>query len=123
MTSFAMFPLHIPKHSLIAWMVILNRLPTQDHVTKRRDYILFECSFSKKVWQSILRLCSIHRAVDIWRQELAWTILKLKGKSLLVAILKLAWSAYLYIKEIMWAHLGRRPINRTDPINASLYAS
>ncbi|MBA0548321.1 hypothetical protein Golob_019429, partial [Gossypium lobatum] len=42
-------------------------------------------------------LCSIHRAVGTWRQELAWAILKLKGKSLLVAILKLALSAYLYL--------------------------
>ncbi|XP_016699868.1 uncharacterized protein [Gossypium hirsutum] len=24
------FPLHIPKHSIIAWMAILNRLPTRD---------------------------------------------------------------------------------------------
>ncbi|MBA0551315.1 hypothetical protein Golob_022205, partial [Gossypium lobatum] len=88
-------------------------------------------------------LCFIHRVVGIWRQELAWTILKLKGKSLLVAILKLACSAYLYVicrqrnkryfgasfltedavlvqtKEIVRAHLGGRPINRTDPVNAS----
>ncbi|KAG4133055.1 hypothetical protein ERO13_D08G071266v2, partial [Gossypium hirsutum] len=77
-------------------------------------------------------------------QELAWTILKLKGKSLLVVILKLAWSAYLYvvwrqrnkkyfgaslltedtilvqIKEIVRVHLGGSLINRTNPTNASL---
>ncbi|KAA3483104.1 DNA ligase [Gossypium australe] len=68
-------------------------------------------------------------------------------KSLLGAILKLAWSAYLYviwkqrnkrhfgasfliedailvqIKEIVRARLGGRPINRTDLVNASLCAS
>ncbi|TYG56625.1 hypothetical protein ES288_D08G078600v1 [Gossypium darwinii] len=112
---------------------------------KRRDYSFFEYNFSKKVWQSVLRLCSIHRAVGTWRQELAWTILKLKGKSLLVVILKLAWSAYLYvvwrqrnkkyfgaslltedtilvqIKEIVRVHLGGSLINRTNPTNASLY--
>ncbi|MBA0556724.1 hypothetical protein Golob_026802, partial [Gossypium lobatum] len=37
--------------------------------------------------------------------ELAWAILKLKGKSLLVAILKLAWSAYLYV---IWRQMNKR---------------
>ncbi|XP_016733756.1 uncharacterized protein [Gossypium hirsutum] len=60
------FPLHVPKHSLIAWMVILNRLPTWDRLlafgisvdtycffcidaVEKRDYIFFECNFSRKV--------------------------------------------------------------------------
>ncbi|KAG4159429.1 hypothetical protein ERO13_D02G174150v2, partial [Gossypium hirsutum] len=74
-------------------------------------------------------------------------ILKLKGKPLLVVILKLAWNAYLYmiwrqrnkryfgvsfltedvvlvqIKEIVRARLGGRPINIIDTVNASLCAS
>ncbi|KAK5772960.1 hypothetical protein PVK06_049262 [Gossypium arboreum] len=86
------------------------------------------------------------RAVSLDRLGLVWAILKLKGKSLLVAILKLVWSAYLYviwrqrinmyfgssfwtedavlvqIKEIVRARLGGRPINRTGPVNASLCA-
>ncbi|XP_016691291.1 uncharacterized protein [Gossypium hirsutum] len=81
------FPLHIPKHSLIAWMVIFNRLPTRDRLlafgisidtccffcmdaAEKCDHIFFECSFSRKVWQSILCLCSIYRAVRTCRQEL-----------------------------------------------------
>ncbi|MBA0553343.1 hypothetical protein Golob_012531, partial [Gossypium lobatum] len=50
-------------------------------------------------------LCSIYRAVGTCRQELAWVILKLKGKSLLVAKLKLAWSAYLYV---IWRQRNKR---------------
>ncbi|KHG10541.1 DNA ligase [Gossypium arboreum] len=114
---------------------------------ERRDHIFFKCNFFRNVCKSVLRLCSNYRAVETWRQELAWAILKLKGKSLLVAILKLAWSAYLYviwrqrnkryfgvsfltedvvlvqIKEIVQARLGERSINRTSPVNASLCAS
>ncbi|MBA0576484.1 hypothetical protein Golob_025051, partial [Gossypium lobatum] len=87
-------------------------------------------------------LCSIHRVVGTWRQELDWTILKLKGKSLLIAILKLAWNAYLcviwrqrnkryfgasfltegaimvHIKELVQARLRGSLINRADPVNA-----
>ncbi|KAB1995715.1 hypothetical protein ES319_D13G179300v1 [Gossypium barbadense] len=114
---------------------------------KRRDHIFFECSFSRKVWQPVLCLFSIYRTVGTWRQELTWAILRLKGKSLLVVIFKLVWSAYLYgiwrqrnkkyfgasfltedailiqIKEIVWARLGGRPINGTNLVNASLCAS
>ncbi|KAK5836985.1 hypothetical protein PVK06_012791 [Gossypium arboreum] len=29
------FALHIPKHSIIAWMVVLNRLPTKDKLSSQ----------------------------------------------------------------------------------------
>ncbi|KAA3470334.1 DNA ligase [Gossypium australe] len=96
---------------------------------------------------NVAAIDALFKAVGSWRQELAWAILKLKGKSLLVAILKLAWSAYLYviwrqrnkryfgasfltedvvlvqIKEIVGARLGGIPINRIDLVNVSICAS
>ncbi|KAK5825563.1 hypothetical protein PVK06_020415 [Gossypium arboreum] len=73
-------------------------------VAEMYDHIFFECSFSRKVWHSVL-FCSIHRVVGTWRQELDWTILKLKGRSLLFAILKLAWNAYLCV---IWRQRNKR---------------
>ncbi|KAK5811135.1 hypothetical protein PVK06_026457 [Gossypium arboreum] len=63
-----------------------------------RNHNFFECSFSK-VWQLVLRLCSIHKAMGTWRQELAWAILKLREKSLLLAwaILKLREKSLLLV--------------------------
>ncbi|KAH1130170.1 hypothetical protein J1N35_001548, partial [Gossypium stocksii] len=33
------FPLHIPKHSLVLWMEILNRVPTNNKLLARRKNI------------------------------------------------------------------------------------
>ncbi|KAL4385159.1 hypothetical protein GQ457_15G001640 [Hibiscus cannabinus] len=57
---------HIPKHSIVVWMAILNRLPTRDRLSsfgmqveigcvlcgrkqETRDHIFFDCVFSRKV--------------------------------------------------------------------------
>lgn len=65
------FALHIPKHSMIAWMAVLNRLPTKDKLSSQglnvdtvcllcnradesRDhmflFIYYYCDYSKKIW-------------------------------------------------------------------------
>ncbi|MBA0880949.1 hypothetical protein Goshw_030266 [Gossypium schwendimanii] len=119
-------------------MVIPNRLQTQDHLLAfgvSVDTCYFFC------------IDVAEMVVGTWRQELDWTILKLKGKSLLIAILKLAWNAYLcviwrqrnkryfgasfltegaimvHIKELVQARLRGSLINRADPVNASVCAS
>ncbi|KAE8716626.1 Multicopper oxidase LPR2 [Hibiscus syriacus] len=83
------FPMHIPKHSLIAWMAILDRLPTADRLarmrievddkcrlceatTETRSHIFFECSFSKAVREGIARLCNVNITVGTWDEELNW---------------------------------------------------
>ena len=56
----------IPKHVIVAWMAMLNRLPTMDRMIawglevdgvcrlcrngmESRDHLFFDCSFSKEV--------------------------------------------------------------------------
>lgn len=63
------FPRSIPKHAFIAWLVVLNRLPTRDHLQnwrittdsncllcsflpKNRSHLFFQCSYSYEVWSS-----------------------------------------------------------------------
>ncbi|MBA0796167.1 hypothetical protein Gohar_006961, partial [Gossypium harknessii] len=150
-------PLVSRKLSQSDCVVLTNRILGRFHEwsTKNLSYagtlqLIKVVIFSVQAYWShqFLMLKSVlKKAMGSWRKELAWAILKLKGKSLLVAILKLAWSAYLYviwrqrnkryfgapfltkdvvlmqIKEIVRAHFGGIPINRIDLVYVSLYAS
>ncbi|KAL4383402.1 hypothetical protein GQ457_15G010210 [Hibiscus cannabinus] len=116
------FALHIPKHAVIAWMTILNRLPSKDRLirmgievdsvcvncgveTETRSHLFFTCSYSKEVWKRILQLCGVHRSVSNWEDELGWAVRHLKGRSFIVFVLKLAWQAYVYY---VWEERNRR---------------
>ncbi|KAL4279936.1 hypothetical protein GQ457_03G009480 [Hibiscus cannabinus] len=107
------FPCHIPKFSIILWMTNLNRLPTKDRLMKMgmtvdglcgncrvsqetRNHLFFECHFSRRVWGMILQKCFINRNVMCWDEEIRWAVTMLKGKSLVVVILKLALGAFVY---------------------------
>lgn len=71
----------IPKHAFLAWVVILNRLPTRDRlrhwglsvpancllcgrVDECRDHIFFQCSFSQEVWSSFFNSTSFTPPID-----------------------------------------------------------
>ncbi|OMO78705.1 reverse transcriptase [Corchorus capsularis] len=121
------FSYNYPRHSLITWMVILDRLPTKDRLrqwnlqldsmdcvlcgqhTDCRDHIFFTCDYSKKVWMKVLAACRLHRTVGNWHYEFQWALSKLKGKSLLSLILKLAWNAFCYV---IWRERNRRLFQR-----------
>ncbi|KAL4304481.1 hypothetical protein GQ457_10G019910 [Hibiscus cannabinus] len=77
------FPLHVPKHAIISWMTILDRLPTKDRLLRMgleidtrcvlcvdgidsRNHLFFDCVFSRLLWEGILRLYNIHRTISCW---------------------------------------------------------
>ncbi|XP_039030226.1 uncharacterized protein LOC120164609 [Hibiscus syriacus] len=98
-------------------MAILDRLPTVDrlsrigivvnggcrncgNVQELRNHIFFGYVFAREVWEIILGLCRVHREVRGGDEELGWAVSVLKGKSLIVCILKVVWCAYTcYIWE------------------------
>ncbi|XP_039021839.1 uncharacterized protein LOC120154051 [Hibiscus syriacus] len=110
-----------------------------------RDHIFFDCQFAKELWESILELCCISRGACSWVSELAWATLLFKGKSLIVGILKLAWSGHIYsiwkernkrlfgnrarskeevlgdIKEAIRIRLVGKAFNRCDLSNIAVY--
>ena len=70
----------VPKHAVITWMAILDRLPTKDRLIswgltidgdcklcqiepETRNHLFFGCSFSKGIWRTILQLCGLNRRV------------------------------------------------------------
>ncbi|XP_039044051.1 uncharacterized protein LOC120183417 [Hibiscus syriacus] len=107
------FPLHVPKHAINAWFVILDRLSTLDKLlrmnltvdpccpicgfdSESRDHLFFICSLSCEVRTQIWCLCGLRRNALDWTSTLAWAYAGLKGKSLLEFILKLAWNTHIY---------------------------
>ena len=100
-------PFAIPRHIVITWMALLNKLPTMDRLAawglevsgicqlcqdgmESRNHLFFGCSFSRGVWKTILELCGLKRDVSNWFAELNWAVRKLKGKSLISLILRVA---------------------------------
>ncbi|XP_039010132.1 uncharacterized protein LOC120138791 [Hibiscus syriacus] len=100
-----------------AWMVILDRLPTRDRLVRfgvvtddacglcaagqeSRNHLFLDCSYAKEVWGTIL----LH-VFRCWNDALRWLVSSLKGKSLLVRILKLAWTGFVYF---VWEERNRR---------------
>ncbi|XP_039010202.1 uncharacterized protein LOC120138882 [Hibiscus syriacus] len=108
------FPGRILKHSVIAWMAILDRSPTRVRLQRMglnienvdcllcgmeaecRDHLFFGCIFAKGLWGAILGLCDVYRGVSCWDGELVWAIRCLKGKSFIVGVLRLAWTSHIY---------------------------
>ena len=105
--------LTIPKHSVIAWMAILNRLTTLDRLLswgidtrgecylcneeiETRDHVFLGCHYSKEIWGMILSHCGISRVIGRWEEELKWVISCTKVKKLTSAILIVAWRAQIY---------------------------
>ncbi|XP_039043487.1 uncharacterized protein LOC120182633 [Hibiscus syriacus] len=67
------YPMHLPKHSLITWMAILNMLPTCDRLqhmgfvtaglcvncrafNKNRDHLFSQCPLAIELWKSVILL-------------------------------------------------------------------
>lgn len=69
----------------------LCRLCSEDH-----DHLFFGCSFSKEVWSIVLGWCMTNKSVFDWNHELQWAVKKLRGKALILALLRLAWRSYIY---------------------------
>ena len=112
----------IPKHAMITWMAILDRLPTMDRLLswglatdgncklcqiepENRDHLFFGCSFSRGIWRTILQLCGLNRRMVSWTEELDWAMQKFKGKALISVVLRLAWRAFIYH---VWRERNRR---------------
>ncbi|XP_039052012.1 uncharacterized protein LOC120193638 [Hibiscus syriacus] len=116
------FPMHIPKFSLIAWMSLLNRLPTRDRLLKigistdgtyvncsndqeTRNHLFCQCSLVVRLWSSVLMLNGLKNASSTWEEMVTRASSTWKGKSLLITILKIAWTAYIYT---LWEERNRR---------------
>ncbi|XP_039069262.1 uncharacterized protein LOC120215754 [Hibiscus syriacus] len=116
------FPMHIPKFSLIAWMSLLNRLPTRDRLLKMgistewtcvncridqeiRNHIFCQCTLAVQLWSSVLSLNGLKNTSTTWEEMVNQATSTWKGKSLLITILKISWIAYIYT---LWEERNHR---------------
>lgn len=111
--------IHRSAHNLIAWMVLLNKLPTKDRLlswginidpicllcqtaNESSKQLFFEYEYSLVVWGKILGLCNLQftRYYDT-----VWIMEKCRGKSMLASILRMAQKAFLYHN---WREMNQR---------------
>ena len=62
----------------------------------RRDHLFFQCSFTKRVWESIIRLCLISDFNTSWQELVDWSVVHLQRKGLRATLSKIAWWAAIY---------------------------
>ena len=113
---------HIPRHSMISWLAILDRLPTRYRMNslgvltsmdcvlcsvevETRDHIFFECTYSKQVWGRILSTYGLSRVIGSWQEEFSWVVRTFRGKAIRTIIMRLAWNAHIYF---IWHERNRR---------------
>ncbi|XP_038995048.1 uncharacterized protein LOC120119296 [Hibiscus syriacus] len=102
-----------------------RRLPTKDMLSRfgvvmdggcgmcssgleSRDHLFFDCAYAKEIWTAILLSCGLSQTPLDWYGSFQWLLLNLKGKSLLVHILRLAWTGFIYFiwEERNHIHFG-----------------
>ena len=123
------FPQAIRRHAFIVWLVIQDRLDTQEKLIKwglinsmscvfcragieDRNHLFFSCKFTAGIWRRILRLCGNYRIPRCWENEFLWVV-GAKGKSFTSIIKRIAWGATIY-------HLWRQ---RNSRIHENIYLS
>ncbi|KAE8711273.1 hypothetical protein F3Y22_tig00110299pilonHSYRG00117 [Hibiscus syriacus] len=116
------FPLYIPKHSLIAWMAFLDRLPTKERLQRMglineslcvhcnseletREHFFLKCPTAVFIWETVFSLSGLHFTACSWETFEAWACLTWKGKSLLTLVMKIVLNALIYI---IWEERNKR---------------
>ena len=63
-----------------------------------RDHLFFDCSFTKRIWVSIMRLCLVSNPLFSWEDLIEWSSSNLKGKGMRSNICRLGlWAAVYHI--------------------------
>ncbi|XP_050238356.1 uncharacterized protein LOC126687844 [Mercurialis annua] len=111
--SLVWFPEHIPRHSFITWIALKGRLQTRDKLLRWKiincnvcplcnaaaeniPHLFFECSYSKRIWESILVSLNFHRLVLDWRREISFLSRRCKGRSKETKKRKISFCAAVY---------------------------
>lgn len=107
------FPKHIPRHALILWMAIRDKLPTMDKLERygltsnsrcvfcptgleSMDHLFFSCHFTLKIWRNMLQMCSLGYCPKPWKAFLDHISTRWKGNKLKYRLGKLCLGASIY---------------------------
>ncbi|XP_022006783.1 uncharacterized protein LOC110905198 [Helianthus annuus] len=108
----------IPRHSFHLWLVIRNKLKTQDRLMTweagsetnlrlmccpicrydrdSRDHLFFQCSFASQVWNNVKTMVSLENVNDSWASVFAWMEQTASSKTSNVIVDKILIEATTY---------------------------
>ena len=103
----------IPKHAFILWLVVKNKLCTQDKIQKwypnrqyecslcksdidSHDHLFFKCEYSKVVWEKMRKMADIQDNESSWEETVNKMSLYNNSKSIWEIIRKLCLGATIY---------------------------
>ncbi|XP_021991414.1 uncharacterized protein LOC110888182 [Helianthus annuus] len=117
----------IPRHSFHLWLVIKNKLKTQDRLTvweagsatnlqlmccplckcdrDSRDHLFFQCHFSSEVWGSVRKYVDMGGVLDTWSSIIQWMELVSNSRTLEHIICKILVAATTYF---IWQERNNR---------------
>ncbi|XP_038993961.1 uncharacterized protein LOC120117834 [Hibiscus syriacus] len=115
-----------------------------DDPCETREHLFIKCPVAEQLWNVVFSHSGLHFTVHSWDALIAWACSTWKGKSLLTSIMKLGFTALIYIlwdernkplfqgrfrnsqdlfhaiKDIVRLQLRDRNINRNDNVNITL---
>ena len=129
------FPQAIKRHAFITWLVIQDRLSTQDKLLKwgvinsiscvfcranveDRNHLFFECQFTTGIWMRVLSLCGQSRLPRRWENEFRWAT-RCKGFSFCSVTKRIAWGATIYH---LWRQRNARVHDNLFTTNVSIFS-
>ena len=102
-----------PRHSILMWLAILNRLSTQDRIQsytagplactlcfqnlEDHNHLFFNCTYSNFIWQDMLRRMNIQTSANTWEGIISWAASIWKKKTPSHTIPRLALGAAVYL--------------------------
>lgn len=61
-----------------------------------RGHLFFACSFSRRIWRSLMSICLIQNPPVDWEDVVRWLVDDLQGKSLKATACRLSLAAVVY---------------------------
>jgi hypothetical protein len=107
------FLMAIPRHSFLLWLVFRDAFVTKAKMCSwgygrytlcrfcfgRQEcieHLFFLCSFSRRIWKTLMIDCLIFNPIVEWEDVAHWSIEVLKGRSLQVSLCRLCLVAFIY---------------------------
>ncbi|XP_021971330.1 uncharacterized protein LOC110866491 [Helianthus annuus] len=123
----------IPRHSFQLWLVIKNKLRTQDqlkvweagsetnlrlmccplcqHDRDSRDHLFFSCAFASQVWTNVKAMVDMASVTESWASISAWMDQHSNSKRLDQVVCKLVLAAATYF---IWQERNNRLFSRLE---------
>ena len=116
------FRWHVPKYAFHVWVMMLNRAPTKDRLlrwglnvdplcvfcrqgSEDREHLYFQCCFTKRIWQQIMRQASGPYWICNWEDIITWLRERYGTHSLSSLVVKLGFGAIVFH---VWMERNRR---------------